>query len=80
MPALSPAWIRRETDSQDRRQKYLAITAAGLALVEEIDTVVQDTRRQMLAGLSDKELKAGTALFEKILANAGALAPDKQAG
>lgn len=68
--------IRREADSQDRRQKYLALTAAGLALVEEIDAVVQDTRRRMLAGLADEELRAGIALFEKILDNAGAPAPD----
>lgn len=64
--------LRREPDEHDRRQKYVRITEAGLALANEIDGEVLATRRQMLAGLSEEELRAGSALLERVLGNGGA--------
>lgn len=63
--------VRREPDSRDRRQKYIDITERGRALAEEIEGEVLATRQLMLGGLAATDLKAGIALFEKILDNAG---------
>lgn len=62
--------IRREPDPLDRRQKFVAITASGRDLAQEIEGEVTAMRQQMLAGLSGPDLKQGIRLLERILANA----------
>ncbi len=62
--------LQREPDPHDRRQKYLAITPAGLALTAEIEGEVLGMREAMLANIDPAELQAGIVLLEKIMANA----------
>lgn len=62
--------LRRVPDSQDRRQKYIEITPAGLDLAEEIEVEVVAMRRQMLAQIDAAELEAGVALLKRLLDNA----------
>jgi MarR family transcriptional regulator, transcriptional regulator for hemolysin len=62
--------LRREPDAHDRRQKYVVITEAGLALAHEIEGEVVRMREEMLAGIDQAELRQGIALFERVLANA----------
>ena len=61
----------REPDSRDRRQKFIAITEAGLKLAEEIEGEVLAVREEMLRGIPDTELALALGIFERILANAG---------
>ncbi len=61
----------REPDSRDRRQKFIAITEAGLKLAEEIEGEVQAVREEMLRGIEGPELTQALGVFERILANAG---------
>lgn len=72
--------VRREPDEHDRRQKYLAITPAGIALANEIESEVVAMREEMLAGFDAAELAAGIQLFERLLANATDLPPDSRDG
>lgn len=65
--------LQREPDARDRRQKYITITPAGLALAAEIEGEVVGMREEMLQGIGDAELAAGVGLLERILANAEAL-------
>jgi MarR family transcriptional regulator for hemolysin len=65
--------LRREPDARDRRQKYIAITPAGLALAAEIEGEVVGMREDMLHGIGDAELAAGVRLLEQVLGNAEAL-------
>lgn len=62
--------LQRVPDHQDRRQKYIEITPAGLALAAEIEVEVVAMRAQMLAGIKAAELKGAIALLERILDNA----------
>ena len=48
--------LRRETDGQNRRQKFIEITARGLQLAEEIEVEVIAMRTQMLAGIDVTDL------------------------
>ena len=61
----------REPDSRDRRQKFIAITEAGLKLAAEIEGEVLAVREEMLRGIPDNELTLALGIFERILANAG---------
>lgn len=62
--------LQREPDDRDRRQKYIAITPAGLALAAEIESEVVGMREEMLQDIDPVALRAGIALLEQILANA----------
>lgn len=62
--------LQRESDDRDRRQKYIAITPAGLALAAEIEGEVVGMREEMLRGIDPAALRAGIAVLEQILANA----------
>ena len=63
--------VVREPDSRDRRQKFVAITEAGLKLAAEIEGEVLAVREEMLQGIPEAELKQALGVFERILANAG---------
>lgn len=65
--------LRRVPDQQDRRQKYIEITPAGLDLAVEIEVEVVAMRRQMLAQIELVELEAGVTLLKRLLANAASL-------
>lgn len=62
--------LRREPDSRDRRQKYLAITDAGLALTKQIEGEVVAVRAEMLRGVYEAELVAASGLLARIIDNA----------
>ena len=61
----------REPDSRDRRQKFIAITEAGLQLAEEIEGEVLAVREEMVCGIPERDLAQAIGVFERILANAG---------
>ena len=61
--------LQREPDDRDRRQKYIAITSAGMALAAEIESEVIGMREEMLTGIDEADLQVGIKLFEHILAN-----------
>lgn len=48
--------VERRACDNDRRSKRLYLTPAAMPLFEQIDSVVQEARKEMLAGLSDSDL------------------------
>lgn len=64
--------LERIADPQDRRQKRIGITPAGLDLVQEIEREVSGLRQELLADAAPQDLQAGIRLLEGIVAKATA--------
>lgn len=48
--------VERRACDNDRRSKRIYLTPAAMPLLEQIDSVVLEARKQMMAGLSEDEL------------------------
>ncbi|HBS84700.1 MAG: transcriptional regulator SlyA [Vreelandella alkaliphila] len=48
--------VERRACDNDRRSKRLYLTPTAMPLLEQIDSVVQEARKEMLAGLSESDL------------------------
>jgi DNA-binding MarR family transcriptional regulator len=62
-------WIGRETDPSDRRAKIVKVTQAAAPLVEKLQAMARDVRRQAIAGLSEREIDAMSRALERIRDN-----------
>ncbi|MDR2260084.1 MAG: MarR family transcriptional regulator [Azoarcus sp.] len=69
--------VERQVDAQDRRQNHIAITLAGLALIEEIDAEVASLRRVVLADIAPADLGSSIRLLEQVLDNAARVLNDE---
>ncbi|MDP3534086.1 MAG: transcriptional regulator SlyA [Halomonas sp.] len=49
--------VERRACDNDRRSKRIYLTPAAMPLLEQIDSVVQEARKEMLAGLDENELE-----------------------
>ncbi|UYG08656.1 transcriptional regulator SlyA [Halomonas sp. M4R1S46] len=65
--------IERRPCDQDRRTKRIFLTQAAMPLLERIDAVVSQARREMLAGLADEEVGQLSELLSRIEANGMAI-------
>lgn len=63
-------WVRREPDPDDRRVKIVEVTTQGIEICKKLESEVEAVRQQMLCNLSKEEVRAGIALFEKIVKGA----------
>ena len=61
--------VERRPCENDRRGKTVHLTAHASALVTQMDQVLDDTRSQVLAGLSESEIAEFTRLAEHISDN-----------
>ena len=59
---------RREEDG-DRRARILVPTRRGLSIAEQVEAVSREVRNAALAGVSDDQLGAATAMLELICQN-----------
>jgi MarR family transcriptional regulator for hemolysin len=59
---------RREEDG-DRRARILVPTRRGLSIAEQVEAVSREVRNAALAGVSDDQLEAATAVLELICLN-----------
>lgn len=60
--------VRRERGEEDRRVVLVEITAAGLALLARLDQPVVEYARAVMAGLTQKRLRALNALLDQVRA------------
>ncbi len=58
--------IERRQDKSDRRGKTVHLTDEGWRMVEVLDSVAADVRRENLAGISEEDLAHCLAVFERI--------------
>ncbi|MCW4151488.1 transcriptional regulator SlyA [Halomonas sp. 18H] len=61
--------IERRPCGQDRRAKRIFLTDKATPLLERIDAVVTQARKEMLAGLSDQDVEQLVDLLSRIEAN-----------
>lgn len=61
--------IERRPCEQDRRTKRIVLTPKAAPLLERIDAVVSQARKEMLAGLSDEDVTRLSELLSRIEAN-----------
>lgn len=62
--------VRRERDSDDRRQVNITLTEKGAALYPQINAAIHKVYGQLLKGFSEPEALAFKSALEKILLNA----------
>ncbi len=58
--------VRRQPSPEDRRRVDCSITAAGLALLDELDDPVDATDRRLMSGLTKTELRTLTELLDRV--------------
>jgi DNA-binding MarR family transcriptional regulator len=62
-------WIARETDPNDRRAKIVRVTPAAAPLVEKLQAMAREVRRQAVAGLSEREIEVVSRALERMRGN-----------
>lgn len=71
--------IERKADESDRRAKTIHLTAAGREKLQEIDQITSNLRERLLDGISDQELQACIAVFDRIQSNGWTLREEEAA-
>ncbi|KAF0202703.1 MAG: MarR family transcriptional regulator transcriptional regulator for [Gallionellaceae bacterium] len=66
--------LKRCGSETDRRVKHLHLSDAGKKVVEEIRSYAADLRKEVLAGLSQAEIKTALDVLNNIRSKLGALA------
>lgn len=59
--------IRRIANPHDKRSRYIEITPAGQAIVDEVQPVLSKIRGAVFASLSEEEIRIATRVLEKIV-------------
>lgn len=62
---LAKGLVERTICEHNRRKVEITITADGLAVLEEMDAVMQHTENELVAGLNEAELKELNTLLHK---------------
>ncbi|MGE6179936.1 transcriptional regulator SlyA [Aeromonas salmonicida] len=62
--------VERHCCSQDKRARIVTLTPAGKALLDKIEDRIMDIRRDLLAGISQRELEQFEDIVHRICANA----------
>jgi MarR family transcriptional regulator for hemolysin len=68
LDGLEAAGLAERTATDDRRAKAILPTAAGLAVVVQVEQVVDAARRRYLAEISADELAVALRVLEKVAA------------
>lgn len=62
--------IERHCCSQDKRARIVTLTPAGKELLDQIEDRIMEIRRELLAGISQRELEQFEDIVHRICANA----------
>ncbi|MBO9695028.1 MAG: MarR family transcriptional regulator [Sphingopyxis sp.] len=60
--------VRRTENPNDKRSRYIEITPAGLAVVEQVQPALSEIRSAVFAKLSEQEMELATRVLEMIVA------------
>ncbi|MDU6412530.1 MAG: transcriptional regulator SlyA [Yersiniaceae bacterium] len=61
--------ITRHTCANDRRAKRIKLTDAAAPVINQVENVIDSTRREILAGITPHEVEVLTKLIEKLEEN-----------
>lgn len=70
--------IERRPCSKDRRAKRVHLTAAARPLLAQMELILDDSRRQILAGLSEEQLGVFCQVMEQIHDNLQGMSGPKE--
>lgn len=70
--------IERRPCSEDRRAKRIHLTAAAQPLLAQMELILDDSRRQILAGLSEEQLNVFCQVMEQIHDNLQGMSGPKE--
>jgi MarR family transcriptional regulator for hemolysin len=59
--------VIRKENPDDKRSRHIEITAAGRAVVEQVQPVLSDIRSQVFSGLSTQEMELATRVLEMVV-------------
>lgn len=59
--------IIRKADEEDRRSKTIHLSTSAAALLEELDLLAIEARKELLGDIPEKDLQTCIRVFEKIL-------------
>ena len=62
--------VERHCCSQDKRVRIVTLTPVGKALLDQIEDRIMEIRRELLAGISQRELEQFEDIVHRICANA----------
>lgn len=69
LDALQTAgFIERREHPEDRRVKTIVLTAAAQGVLDQVNQVAAEVRKQVLSGLSDEELEVASRVMRNISA------------
>jgi MarR family transcriptional regulator for hemolysin len=71
----SDGWLERRSDPTDRRARCLYLKSKGKPLVDDIWDLVDLTRREVFAGIPQKQISLLIVLLEKVRNNFTSLEP-----
>lgn len=63
---VAKQWIERRIGDEDRRARCIHLTPSGREAVERVHAILSEAERPLLEGISDAELAAAVAVFEKL--------------
>ena len=61
--------IERQADQCDRRVKKIALTPSAIELIERIESIASELRKEVFAGLSEQEITLCQSIQARMLAN-----------
>jgi MarR family transcriptional regulator for hemolysin len=61
--------IERRGESADRRAKTITLTARGLSIIDQVESVSREVRNSALLGLSDADIEMATRVLERVCRN-----------
>ena len=61
--------IERQIDPDDRRVKKIVLTPSALDLIEKIEAIATELRREIFAGVSEQDIQQCQAVHMRLLAN-----------
>lgn len=62
-------YLEREVNPNDRRKSNLSVTEEGKSIIEKVQSLVLDNRKNALDTVAEDELKTMNMVFKKIIKN-----------
>jgi MarR family transcriptional regulator for hemolysin len=62
-------YLNRKVDSSDRRKSILSVTKEGKDIIEKVQDIILDNRKEALEGINKEDLDAMNLLLQKIIKN-----------
>lgn len=62
-------YLNRKVDSSDRRKSILSVTKEGKDIIEKVQDIILDNRKEALEGINKEDLDAMNLLLQKLIKN-----------